>query len=110
PGAVSGEGEGAVSAGRGRLSLEHRLAVVDVGDGQGAAGGQVAGAVDGSVFGDRAGGRAADHGYIVRALDGDRDTRRGPIGALDGEGLGQRLIGTQGLDRRIAVGGYVSPG
>src|SRR5213079_104397 len=111
PAAVGGEREGAVAVAAGGAGLrgEIGLALIGVGDGQRAAGGQVAGG-DGHIFGDGAGGDAADHGGVVGAVDGDGDELAcGAVGGDGGEAVGYRLAGAELLDRGLRVVSGVGP-
>ena len=85
------------------------LALIDVGDGERAAGREVAGD-DGDVFGHRAGGHAADHRHVVGAVDGDGDDLAGgAVGGDGGEAVGDGLAGAELLDCGLAVVGGVGP-
>src|SRR5256885_12938455 len=79
PAAVGGEGEAAVAVrpGGGGLGREAGLALVDIGDGEGAAGGEVAAAVDRDILLDAAARHPADHRHVVGAGDGDGDGQIG---------------------------------
>ncbi|CAM3548283.1 hypothetical protein BOSP111201_11710 [Bordetella sputigena] len=92
-----------------RARLEAALAGVHVGDGQLAAGHQVAVVANALVFRHRA--RAgAHHRHVVRADDGHHDlVRRAAVDRAHREGFGQRLARAQGLHRRIAVVQLVRP-
>src|SRR5258706_468331 len=96
PVAISGEREGAVGAGRAGLYVEVGLALVDIGDGQRAAGGDVGGGAP-DVFGDRAGRAPADHRDVVGAVDGNVDLLGDHAAVLvaerDGEALDLGLAG-----------------
>src|SRR5262249_47681500 len=82
---------------------------VDGGDGGRSAGGDVAGD-DIDVLGHAAGAHAADYRHVVGAVDGDGDDPAGGAIARDrGEAVGERLAGTELLDRRLAVVGRISP-
>ena len=103
------EGAVAVAAGGAGLRGEIGLALIDVGDGERAAGRQVAGD-DGDVLGHRAGGDAADHRHVVGAVDGDGDDLAGgAVGGDGGEAVGDGLAGAELLDRGLAVVGGVGP-
>ena len=101
---IEREGAVAVAAGGAGLGGEVGLALVDVGDGERAAGGQVAGD-DGDVLGDRAGADAADHRHVVGAVDGDGDVLRGYAAVMvvecDGVDFVHGLVGSEGGKRAI---------
>ncbi len=109
PGAVGGDGQSAEGAGR-RCdgAMEAGFAGIRVGDGQRAAGGQVALAVDVEVLGHCARRVAADHGYVAYAVDGHGNGVCGAIDGLDGKGLDLCFTGLQVLHR--AVRHAVGPG
>src|SRR5262249_16216007 len=111
PRAVGREREGAeaIAAGRAGLRREIGLAGIDVGDGERSAGGDVAGvAID--VLGHAAGALAADYRHVVGAVDGYAYAPAcGSIARDGGEAVGERLAGTELLDRRLAVVGRISP-
>src|SRR6266404_3361571 len=88
---------------------ETGLAGIDVGDGERAAGGEVAGN-NRDILGHRTGGNAADHRHVVGAVDGDGDDLAGGGVAGDGgEAIGDRLGGAELLDRAQAVVDGVGP-
>src|SRR2546423_11995919 len=58
------------------LGGEIGLPLIDIGDGQRAAGGDVAGD-DADILGHRTGADAADHGHVVGAVDGHGDQLAG---------------------------------
>src|SRR5262249_39681764 len=97
-------GQGAARPGKGRCARAHRVRVseIDVGEGDGAAGIEIATVVDVGVLGHRAGlGDGGDHRRLVAAGDGDSDVLGGEaavvVGDLDRVGLGQRLARRQGV-------------
>ena len=92
------------------LGGEARLALVGIGDGERAGGGEVASHhVD--VLGDRAGGDAADQRHVVGAVDGHADQLAGgAVAGQGGEAVGEGLAQVELLDRALAVVGGVAPG
>src|SRR5258707_8921299 len=105
------EGEGAVSVGACGCGLggEIGLALVDVGDGEGAAGGEIAGN-NRNVFGDRTGGGAGDQRHVIGAVDGDGDALAGGAARGDGgEAVRAGIAGAELLDGGLAVVGGVGP-
>src|SRR5262245_15520751 len=91
------------------LRREIGLAGIDVGDGERSAGEDVAGD-DIDVLGHVTGAHAADHRHLVGAVDGDGDDLAGGAIARDrGEAVGERLAGTELLDRRLAVVSRIGP-
>src|SRR5213075_412144 len=106
---VEREGAVAVAAGGAGLGGEIGLPLIDIGDGQRAAGGDVAGD-DADILGHRTGADAADHGHVVGAVDGHGDQLAGAaVAGHGGEGVGDRLAGAELLDRGLAVVGAVGP-
>ncbi len=98
-----------VAAGGAGLYQEGGFAIVDVGHGQGAAGGEVA-QHHAAVFGDVAGDGAAEDGEVVGAGDGDGDGLRGSsVGTGGREAVAERGTGGELLDRGLRVGGAVGP-
>ena len=85
--------------------IEQRLALINLGDGQGARGGQV------RLFGHAAITRLlpGDHRRVIGAGDGDVYRRRGAIGGGEGERFCQRIPGPQGLNRGVGVVKRVGP-
>src|SRR5207249_5011143 len=85
---------------------------IDVGEGNRAAVGEVAGAVDGDVLGDRAIAVGGDDRGLVGAGDGDGDALGGGAGVvvvdLDRVGLDQGLAGGEEVDG--VVGDMEAPG
>src|SRR5437762_481600 len=61
----------------GGLRREIGLALIDVGDGERAAGGEMARPIDRKVLGNGAGHTSADHPPVYGAVDGDRDKLAG---------------------------------
>src|SRR5206468_3637896 len=103
--------EGAVSVGARGCGLggESGLALIDAGDGEGAAGGDVV-ADDQNVFGDVSGGGAADHGGVIGAVDGDGDDLAGgSVGGDGGEAVGDGVGSAELLDGGLVVVGGVCP-
>src|SRR5207244_3712738 len=91
------------------LGGEIGLALIDVGDGERAAGAEVAGD-DADILGDR----RAEERRVGRdgggGVDGDGDGRAGGAVAGDGgEAVGDRLSGAELLDGGLAVVGAVGP-
>src|SRR4030095_12137380 len=85
------------------------LALVDIGDGESAVGGEVAGA-DRDVLLDAVGRHPADHRHVGGAVDGDGDDLAGGAVARNrGEAVGDRLAGAELLDRGLAVAGGGGP-
>src|SRR6202012_4243444 len=108
-GGIEGEGAVAVVACGCGLGGEIGLALVDVGDGEGAAGGEVA-RNKVHVFGDAAGRDAADHRHVIGAVDGDGDDLAGgAVGGDGGEAVGDRLAGAEPLDGGFGVLSAVVP-
>src|SRR5207253_1129099 len=111
PRAVGRERESAeaIAATRAGLRREIGLAGIDVGDGERSAGEDVA-CDDIDVLGHVTGAHAADYRHVVGAVDGDGDDPAGRAIARDrGEAVGERLAGTELLDRRLAVVSRISP-
>src|SRR5262245_17380138 len=103
------EGAEAIAAGCAGLRREIGLAGIDVGDGERSAGEDVAGD-DIDVLGHVTGAHAADYRHVVGAVDGDGDDPAGGAIARDrGEAVGERLAGTELLDRRLAVVSRIGP-
>src|SRR5262249_56797939 len=99
----------AIAAGCAGLGREIGLAGIDVGDGERSAGEDVAGD-DIDVLGHVTGAHAADYRRVVGAVDGDGDDPAGSAIARDrGEAVGERLAGTELLDRRLAVLSPIGP-
>src|SRR5439155_15253811 len=90
-GGIEREGAVAVAAGGAGLGGEIGLALVGVGDGERAAGCDVAGD-DAEVFGHAAGGDAADHGGVVGA-----DRESGRLNASDAAGAD----GVEGVEDKL---------
>src|SRR5207237_1092128 len=111
PAAVGGEREGAVAVAAGGAGLGGGigLALINVGDGERAAGAEVAGD-DADILGDRAGADAADHRHVVGAVDGDGDDLAGGAVAGDGgEAVGDRLAAFPTRRASDLVVGAVGP-
>ena len=106
PGAVGGEREGAVAvaAGGAGLGREAGLALIDVGDGERAAGGQVAGDRPPTSSVTAPVRDAADHRHVVGAVDGDGDVLRDNAAVLvvecDGVDFVHGLAGGEWLQAR----------
>src|SRR5205085_19402 len=103
PAAVGGQGEGAVGAGGRGLRCEVGLALVDIGDGELAGGGEVAGA-DRDIPLAGAARNPADHRRAVPARRAaDLELRGGAVAGDGGEAVGERLADAELLDRGLAV-------
>src|SRR5205085_2935299 len=111
PAAVGGEREDAVAVAAGAAGLggEMGLALIDVGDGERAAGAEAAGE-DADILGDRSGADAADHRHVVGAVDGDGDDLAGgAVAGYGGEAVGDRLSGAVSLHGALPIFGAVGP-
>src|SRR5207247_207124 len=96
----------AVAAGDAGLRGEVGLALVDVVDGQRAAGGRVVGGMAGVLLRERVVRDLVVHRHVVGAVDGDGDGLvGGAVGGGGGEAVGHGLAGAELLDGGLAVVG-----